>query len=267
MERRTTAGARAPLSGGLATHRCVNYNRHARCALAQTRRGGIPISARTLTEAGDGRLTIAIPAKGRLREPSSHLLEVAGLAPEQPGERALAFPCRNAPVDVLLVRAADIPEYVQDGVVEHVQAGRGLFLYGNCGTGKDHLAVAVLRKAAWEGLSARCVNGMKLFGDVADAWRGDGSEGDVIGPLLRPDVLLISDPVLPSGITGSNQRTLYRLIAGRYVRGRSTWCTANVAGATGAVELLGRQVYDRLIDDAIRLHCNWPSFRERRRVV
>jgi ATP phosphoribosyltransferase len=47
-----------------------------------------------------------------------HLLEEAGLGPEEPGERALAFPCRNAPVDVLLVRADDIPEYVQDGVVD-----------------------------------------------------------------------------------------------------------------------------------------------------
>ena len=46
------------------------------------------------------------------------LLADAGLGPEEPGERALAFPCRNAPVDVLLVRAADIPEYVQDGVVD-----------------------------------------------------------------------------------------------------------------------------------------------------
>ncbi len=46
------------------------------------------------------------------------MLAEAGLGPEQPGERALAFPCRNAPVDVLLVRAADVPEYVQDGVVE-----------------------------------------------------------------------------------------------------------------------------------------------------
>jgi ATP phosphoribosyltransferase len=53
-----------------------------------------------------------------LREPSVALLEDAGLGPEQPGERALAFPCRNAPVDVLLVRAADVPEYVQDGVVD-----------------------------------------------------------------------------------------------------------------------------------------------------
>jgi ATP phosphoribosyltransferase len=46
------------------------------------------------------------------------LLVDAGLGPEEPGERALAFPCRNAPVDVLLVRAADVPEYVQDGVVD-----------------------------------------------------------------------------------------------------------------------------------------------------
>ena len=46
------------------------------------------------------------------------LLADAGLGPEQPGERALAFPCRNAPVDVLLVRAADVPEYVRDGVVD-----------------------------------------------------------------------------------------------------------------------------------------------------
>lgn len=46
------------------------------------------------------------------------LLEDAGFGPEQPGERALAFPCRAAPVDVLLVRATDIPEYVYDGVVD-----------------------------------------------------------------------------------------------------------------------------------------------------
>ena len=59
-----------------------------------------------------------MPAKGRLREPSFHLLEDAGLGPEQPGDRALAFPCRNAPVEVLLVRASDVPEYVQDGVVD-----------------------------------------------------------------------------------------------------------------------------------------------------
>jgi ATP phosphoribosyltransferase len=61
---------------------------------------------------------IAIPSKGRLREPSIQLLHDAGLGPETPGDRALAFPCRNAPVEALLVRADDVPEYVQDGVVD-----------------------------------------------------------------------------------------------------------------------------------------------------
>jgi ATP phosphoribosyltransferase len=63
-----------------------------------------------------------------LRDPSFKLLEDAGLGPEQPGERALAFPCRNAPVEVLLVRAADVPEYVQDGVVDCGITGLDLVL-------------------------------------------------------------------------------------------------------------------------------------------
>jgi ATP phosphoribosyltransferase len=63
-------------------------------------------------------MRIAVPSKGRLREPAIALLEDAGLGPETPGDRALAFTCRNAPVEALLVRADDVPEYVQDGVVD-----------------------------------------------------------------------------------------------------------------------------------------------------
>ncbi len=63
-------------------------------------------------------MRIAIPSKGRLREPAVTLLHDAGLGPETPGDRALAFPCRNAPIEALLVRADDVPEYVQDGVVD-----------------------------------------------------------------------------------------------------------------------------------------------------
>src|SRR5690242_14551852 len=63
-------------------------------------------------------MRIAVPSKGRLREPSIALLEDAGLGPETPGDRALAFPCRNAPVEALLVRPDDVPGYVQDGVVD-----------------------------------------------------------------------------------------------------------------------------------------------------
>jgi ATP phosphoribosyltransferase len=48
--------------------------------------------------------------------PALELCAAAGLRFEA-GERALHVPCQNAPVDLLLVRPHDIPEYVQDEVV------------------------------------------------------------------------------------------------------------------------------------------------------
>ncbi|HEY1762843.1 MAG TPA: ATP phosphoribosyltransferase [Acidimicrobiales bacterium] len=64
------------------------------------------------------RLTMALPSKGRLREPSWALLEASGVSPQEPGERMLQAHCRNADIDLLFVRADDVPEYVQDGVVD-----------------------------------------------------------------------------------------------------------------------------------------------------
>jgi ATP phosphoribosyltransferase len=57
--------------------------------------------------------------------PALELLAAAGLRFEA-GERALHVPCQNAPVDLLLVRPHDIPEYVQDGVVHLGVTGANL---------------------------------------------------------------------------------------------------------------------------------------------
>ncbi len=64
------------------------------------------------------RLRLALPSKGRLREPTWSLLEATGVDPQEPGERVLQTFCRNADIDLLFVRADDVPEYVQDGVVD-----------------------------------------------------------------------------------------------------------------------------------------------------
>jgi ATP phosphoribosyltransferase len=52
-----------------------------------------------------------------MAEPALRLCADAGLSFEAT-ERSLLVPCANAPVDLLLVRAGDVPEYVQDGVVD-----------------------------------------------------------------------------------------------------------------------------------------------------
>lgn len=80
------------------------------------------------TRAGsNGRLTLAVPSKGRMAEPALRLCADAGLSFEAT-DRSLLVPCANAPVDLLLVRAGDVPEYVQDGVVDLGITGANLVL-------------------------------------------------------------------------------------------------------------------------------------------
>lgn len=60
---------------------------------------------------------LAVPNKGRLKQPSIDLLNAAGLSFEVT-ERALAVLVGNADVELLFVRTEDIPELVSDGVAE-----------------------------------------------------------------------------------------------------------------------------------------------------
>ena len=87
----------------------------------------------------NGRLTVAVPSKGRMLQPTLDLCAAAGLSFETT-DRALLVPCVNAPVDLLLVRPHDIPEYVQDGVVDAGITGANLVVE----SGADVLTLAEL---------------------------------------------------------------------------------------------------------------------------
>jgi ATP phosphoribosyltransferase len=87
---------------------------------------GVPLAG------ADGRLLLAVPSKGRMAEPALELCHAAGLRFETT-ERSLNVPCANAPVELLLVRPHDIPEYVQDGVVDVGITGANLVAEARAG--------------------------------------------------------------------------------------------------------------------------------------
>ncbi|WP_075937654.1 ATP phosphoribosyltransferase [Halosegnis longus] len=60
-------------------------------------------------------MRIAVPNKGRLHDPAVELLERAGLHIEGGADRKLYADTVDPDVSVLFARAADIPEYVDDG--------------------------------------------------------------------------------------------------------------------------------------------------------
>lgn len=95
-------------------------------------------------------LRLAIPNKGRLLEPTLRLLHDAGLIFEE-HDRTLVARVQNVDLEILFVRAADVIEFVADGVADLgitgidllVEAGDALPRVRELGYGHCRLAAAV----------------------------------------------------------------------------------------------------------------------------
>ena len=94
--------------------------------------------------------SLAVPNKGRLKEPSVRLLTDAGLRFETT-DRALSVPVRNVDMELLFVRTDDIAELVSDKVADAgitgvdliAEHGNGLQTLVELGYGHCRLAAAV----------------------------------------------------------------------------------------------------------------------------
>ena len=161
---------------------------------------------------------------------------------------------------------ATLRDYV-DNLKRNIADGRGIFLFGSSGTGKDHLLSAIARVAIlYNGIGIEWISGQQLFGEIRGAMDDDSNatEEKIIRRLTMPSVLILSDPAPTFGNVSSHQgNVLYRIIDERYNRRKATWVSINVATRKEAEEKLGNPIVDRMAHDAIALSCQWPSYRQR----
>lgn len=73
------------------------------------------------------RLKIAIQKSGRLNEGSMKLLKDCGIFIDN-GKDQLKAPARNFPLEILFLRNADIPQYVEDGVADAAIIGENILV-------------------------------------------------------------------------------------------------------------------------------------------
>lgn len=152
-----------------------------------------------------------------------------------------------------------------------LEAGGGLVLFGDPGTGKDHLVAALLKVAVGQhALDVAWYDAGDLLDRIYFAIRSDSEAAlrELMVGLHRPHVLAISDPQPPHGsLSDSQLRRLRDVIDRRYRAGLSTWLTTNLDRREDAEKLLTAPVIQRLKEASLVILCDWPSYRERRKMA
>lgn len=146
----------------------------------------------------------------------------------------------------------------------HAKRGTTLVFSGSPGTGKSHLATAILQGLMPErvGLYLTC---MSLIRAIRNTWRRDSerSESQVLA-VLRDTPLLVLDEIGVQYGTEGEQTILFDVLDLRYREMMPTVLLTNQNRA-GLKEFLGERSFDRLIETAKWVPFDWPSYRAQAR--
>lgn len=150
---------------------------------------------------------------------------------------------------------------------DFVRRKRNVLIYGPSGTGKTHLAQALVHEACRQGFDALFTPMHKML-QYIHGGRADGSLDRRLQTFLRPDLLVLDDFGLKP-LQHPGPSDLYDIIDGRYEKGSIVW-TSNRAPAEWPDvfldPLLASAGLDRLGDHAEVLIITGASYRAQARL-
>lgn len=151
-----------------------------------------------------------------------------------------------------------VRQYAKDIAANRAE-GRNLLLVGSVGTGKDHLASAVVRTILGHGMSVAYARGSVLFGEMLAALKGV----ELSPKYATRDFLVISD-IEPRGDSESSsffQTSMLDLIDERYRAKLPTIVTSNIETRIEMKKVIGARTFDRLIECSTVVKMIWGSYR------
>lgn len=109
---------------------------------------------------------------------------------------------------------------------DRLKDGRGIIFFGDYGTGKTHLAAAILQDAIKQEHTGVFVSVPDLIAKIRKSWNGEGNESDLIDTLIKADLVVMDDLGAENTKDWIVER-LFVIINSRYERMLPTIFTTN----------------------------------------
>lgn len=145
------------------------------------------------------------------------------------------------------VKWGDVPENIKGAFIENASQGKGIYLFGEVGSGKTHIAYAL--KNRWEQNREQAIfwNVTELIHELKLDM--DRREKSFIGEqVLRSTKLLILDDIGAERVTDWVAETLYLIVNKRYNSVLPTIFTSNLP-----IGELGQKVGDRVASRIVEM--------------
>jgi len=131
----------------------------------------------------------------------------------------------------------------------------GFILIGPPGSGKTHIACAIIHDLISRGFTARYTSLPSLTIRIRQASRGQESVADIVSDLTDVDFLVI-DEIDLHGSSDNDYNVLYAIVNGRYENGSPTMVITN-RNIDDLTNDLNERVVRRVIGNGKPIHFNW----------
>jgi len=138
---------------------------------------------------------------------------------------------------------------------EVVETGESLFLIGLPGTGKNHLAVSILRE--WG--KGRIVKLSEMVREIRLSYSDGSSEQGRIESFARMPLLILNEVGVQRG-TDAERNLVFEVLDMRYENMLPTVLISNL-NIQGIKDFIGGRVIDRLMECAQVVEFTWDSYR------
>lgn len=154
-------------------------------------------------------------------------------------------------------KAVETAKWFLDNMTEST----GLILIGNSGTGKNHLASAIITEAIEKhNKTALFTETLKIIRAIKESWRRDGeTESKVIESFITPDILAIDEIGVQFG-SETERMYLTEIINDRYNHQKPTILMGNV-DVDKLSEIIGERPLDRFREGGKLIVFDWQSHR------